>query len=310
LRAFAVSPRRASNRLSIISKRHRPVIIPRLVPLLGICAVYFALMFLAHLPDHLILFPTRAPIDPGSAARKTVPFEGGELEVWTAKSHRAQQQGRADIFILRFYGNADRADRWAAAEADMWNDRAVEIWGMNYPGFGGSTGPARLSQIGPAALATFDDLRHHAANRPIVPFGTSIGATAALHVAASRPAGIAGLILHNPPPLREMILRQFGWWNLWLLAGPIALQLPRDLNSIENAKAIHVPAIFVLAQRDEVVAPRFHRLVVNAYAGEKRVIELRGAYHNDPIEGTALADLNDTLGWLLPNVNSPQASKR
>ena len=110
--------------------------------------------------------------------------------------------------------------------------------------------------------------------------------------------------------MREMILRQFGWWNLWLLAGPIALQLPRDLNSIENAKAIHAPAIFLLAQRDEVVAPRFHRLVINAYAGEKRVIELRGAYHNDPIEGAALADLNDALGWLLPNVNSPHAPKR
>jgi len=263
-------------------------------------------MFFGSLPDHLILFPTRAPIDAGSAARKTVPFQNGELEVWTAKSHRAQQQGHADIFILRFYGNADRADRWAAAEAEMWNDRAVEIWGMNYPGFGGSTGPARLSRIGPAALATFDDLRHHAANRPIVPFGTSIGATAALHVAASRPAVIAGLILQNPPPLREMILRQFGWWNLWLLAGPIALQVPRDLDSIENAKAIHAPAIFLLAQKDEMVAPRFHRLVVNAYAGEKRVIELRGAYHNDPIEGAALADLNNAFDWLLFKATSPR----
>ena len=263
-------------------------------------------MFFGSLPDHLILFPTRAPIDAGSAARKTVPFENGELEVWTAKSHRARQQGHADIFILRFYGNADRADRWAAAETEMWSDRAVEIWGMNYPGFGGSTGLARLSRIGPAAVAIFDELSHHAANRPIVPFGTSIGATAALHVAASRPAGIAGLILQNPPPLREMILRQFGWWNLWLLAGPIALQVPRDLDSIENAKAIHAPAIFLLAQRDEVVAPRFHRLVVNAYAGEKRVIELRGAYHNDPIEGAALADLNNAFDWLLFKASSPR----
>jgi hypothetical protein len=105
--------------------------------------------------------------------------------------------------------------------------------------------------------------------------------------------------LHNPPPLREMILRQFGWWNLWLLAGPIALQLPRDLDSMENARAIHAPAIFLLAESDEVVAPRFHRLVVDAFAGEKRVIKLHGAYHNDPIEGTALADLDRDLDWLL-----------
>jgi len=260
-------------------------------------------MFFGHLPDHLILFPTRAPIDAGGAVRKTIRLESGEVEIWTAKSRRAQEQGRTDIFILRFYGNADRADRWAAAEAGMWSDRAVEIWGMNYPGFGGSTGPARLSRIGPAALAAFDELEHEAADRPIMLFGASIGATAALHIAAHRP--VAGLILHNPPPLREMILRQFGWWNLWLLAGPVALQIPRDLDGVANAKSVRVPAIFLLAERDQVVAPRYHRLVVNAYAGEKRVIALHDAYHNDPIEGTALADLNDGLGWLLAKSRSP-----
>jgi uncharacterized protein len=260
---------------------------------------YFAFMFFGHLADHLILFPTKAPIDAGSAVRRTIPFENGELEIWTAKSRHARQQNHVDVFILRFYGNADRADRWAGTEAEMWNDRAVEIWGMNYPGFGGSTGPARLARIGPAAVAAFEALRREAADTPIVAFGASIGVTAALHVAASRPNEIAGLILHNPPPLREVILRQFGWWNLWLLAGPVALQIPRDLDCIANAKATRTPAIFLLAEKDEIVAPRYHRLVVEAYAGEKRVIELPGAHHNDPIEGTALADLNDALDWML-----------
>jgi pimeloyl-ACP methyl ester carboxylesterase len=260
---------------------------------------YFALMFFGHLADHLILFPTRAPINVGAAVRRTIPFENGDLEIWTAQSRSARQQGRADVFILRFYGNADRADRWSVVEAEMWNGRAVEIWGMNYPGFGGSTGPARLSRIGPAAVAAFDALRREAVDAPIVAFGSSIGVTAALHVAAIRPTEIAGLILHNPPPLREVILRQFGWWNLWLLAGPVALQIPRDLDCIANAKATRVPAIFLLAEKDEIVAPRFHRLVVEAYAGEKRVIALRGAHHNDPIEGTALAEMNDALNWML-----------
>ena len=265
---------------------------------LAFVAAYFILIFLAHLPDHLILFPTRMPIDAGGAVRKTIPFQNGELELWTAISHRAQQNGRVDMYVLRFYGNADRAERWVAAEADEWNDRAVEIWGMNYPGFGGSTGPTRLSRIGPAALTAFDELQRHANGQPIVLYGASLGASTALHIAAHRP--VAGLILHNPPPLRQMILRQFGWWNLWLLAGPIALQIPRDLDSVANAKAIHAPAIFLLAEKDEVVAPRFHRLVVEAYAGKKRVISLPGAYHNDPIESAALADLNRALDWLLP----------
>src|SRR5262245_5876958 len=281
------------------SRNVRLKILPTPWKLLVAGVVYLGLMFFGHLADHLILFPTRAPIDAGRAVRGTVPFENGELEIWTAQSQSARRQGRADVFILRLYGNADRADRWAAMEAEMWNDRAVEIWGMNYPGFGGSTGPARLARIGPAALAAFDALRRDVADRPIVAYGASIGATAALHVAAQRP--IAGLILHNPVPLREIILRQFGWWNLWLLAGPVALQIPRDLDSIANARASRAPAIFLLAEKDEIVAPRFHRLVVQAYAREKRIIALRGAYHNDPIEGAALADLNDALDWLLGN---------
>jgi uncharacterized protein len=282
-------------------------IIPPLWRLLAIGIVYLAVMFFGHLPDHLILFPTRMPINAGGAVRKTIPFENGQLEVWIAQSQLARSKGNADVYVLRFYGNADRAERWPAEEAEMWNDCAVEIWGVNYPGFGGSTGPARLAKIGPAALAAFDELKPHSGGAPIVPFGTSIGATAALHVAASRPPGIAGLILQNPPPLREMILRRFGWWNLWLLAGPVALQIPKDLDSITNAKAIHTPAIFLLAEKDEVVPSRYHRLVVDAYAGEKRVISLHGAYHNDPIEGTALADLNDALGWLLGKGTSPRA---
>jgi uncharacterized protein len=280
-------------------------ILPSPRRLLAIGVVYLAVILFGRLPDHLILFPSSNPIDPHRAIRKKIPFDNGHLELWTAKSQLAEANGHADLFVLRFYGNADRAERWAAAETEMWNNRAVEIWGMNYPGFGGSTGPARLSRVGPAALAAFDELQRHADGRPIVLFGASLGTAAALHVATHRP--VSGLILHNPPALREMILRQFGWWNLWLLAGPVALQIPRDLDSIANAKTIHAPAIFLLAERDEVVAPRYHRLVVEAYGGEKRVIELPGAYHNSPIEGPALADLHGALDWLLPRKNSSRA---
>ena len=272
---------------------------------IALAILLFALLMFANLPDQLILFPTTKPLNPHGAARKTLPFDHGELEVWTALSKRARLNGAPETYVLRFYGNADRADAWVAAEAEMWDGRSIEIWGMNYPGFGGSTGPARLSRIGPAALAAFDELKGHARDRPIVPYGASLGATAALHVAAQRP--VAGLILHNPPPLREMILRRFGWWNLWLLAGPVALQIPKDLDSIANAKTVHAPVIFLLAEKDEIVPPRYHELVLNAYAGEKRVIRLPGAYHNDPIEGAALADLNGALDWMLAKTSSPHA---
>ena len=266
---------------------------------IGVYAVlYLGLITLAPLPDRLILFPTTDRLDAGAATRKVIPFQSGELEVWTARSALAHQRGQPEIYVLRFYGNADRADRWVAAEAGMWNNRAVEVWGTNYPGFGGSTGPARLARLGPAALTAFDELKKTAGERPIIVFGASLGTTTALHIAAHRK--IAGLILHNPPPLRQIILRQFGWWNLWLFAGPMAFKIPTDLDSIANARAIHVPAIFLLAENDEVVAPKFQRLVVDAYAGEKRIILLPGAGHNSPIEGAGLANFHQALDWLAP----------
>jgi pimeloyl-ACP methyl ester carboxylesterase len=152
--------------------------------------------------------------------------------------------------------------------------------------------------MGPAALTAFDELQKVAGNRPIIVFGASLGTTTALHIAAHRK--IAGLILHNPPALRQMILRQFGWWNLWLFAGPMAYKIPADLDSVTNARSANVPAIFLLAENDEVVAPKFQRLVVDAYAGEKRIIPLPGAGHNSPLDAAALASFHQALDWLAP----------
>ncbi|HEV3409669.1 MAG TPA: alpha/beta fold hydrolase [Chthoniobacterales bacterium] len=268
-----------------------------LVVLLALAA-YLAVVGCAPVLDQLVLFPSTYGIAPGTAVRKAIAFEGGELEVWTAQSTAARERGQPDMYLLRFYGNADRAERWVAEEADMFGDRAIEVWGMNYPGYGGSTGPARLARIGPAAATAFDELKRQARERPVFVFGASLGGTAALHLAATRP--IAGLILHNPPALRQMILGQFGWWNLWLLAGPLSRKVPAELDSIANANASRAPAVFLLAEHDEVVAPRFQRLVAEAYAGEKRVIHLRGATHNSPIEAEGLRSFQEALDWLMP----------
>jgi pimeloyl-ACP methyl ester carboxylesterase len=254
------------------------------------------IMFCTPLPDQLILFPTTRRIDAHGATRQTIPFQNGELEIWTARSRLARQRNHVDAYVLRFYGNADRAERWVALDADAFGERAVEIWGMNYPGFGGSSGPARLKRMSPAALAAFDALKSKAGNPPIYVFGASIGSAVAMNVAANRE--VRGLILHNPPPLRQIILRHYGWWNLWLLAGPVALQIPRELDSVANAKRIHAPAIFLLAENDEIVPPKFQRLVVDSFTGEKQVITLPGAYHNSPIEGPVVEEIHRAYDWL------------
>jgi hypothetical protein len=247
--------------------------------------------------DWLVLYPTTEAVPAGKAVRRTVSVASGDLEVWVSSSPRAGVSGRPDFYLLCFYGNASRAEFGADTDANLFPDRSVEVWGVNYPGYGGSTGPARLAKIGPAALAAFDTLASISEGRPIIPLGYSLGTTAALYVAAHR--RVAGLILQDPLALREMILGHHGWWNLWLLAGPLALKVPRDLDSIANAKAVRVPGIFVVDELDEVVPPKYQAFVIQAYAGDKQVVSVPRGLHISALAGSPLLQVQSWLKKLL-----------
>jgi pimeloyl-ACP methyl ester carboxylesterase len=132
-------------------------------------------------------------------------------------------------------------------------------------------------------------LSRKANGKPIFVLGQSLGTTAALHVAANRP--VAGLVLANPPPLRKLILQRHGWWNLWLLATPVAMSIPPELDSLQNGPRAEAPAVFVLAGRDSVVPPKYQEQVFGAYSGPKRAIRVATIDHNEPLPQKALETL-------------------
>jgi len=263
--------------------------------LLGLLLAYAALMTFGGCADRLLLFPSRQPIDAGRAQRHTIEHGERRLEIWTARS-RAAADREPEAFVLEFCGNATRAEDITQYVADRWSRFPVEVWVMNYPGYGGSEGGAKLSLIAAAAMRTYDELAERANGRPIFLAGNSLGTVPALYVAARRSS--AGLVLQNPPPLRRLILARHGWWNLWLLAGPVALQVPGELNSLANAPRVTSPAVFLLAEQDEVVPLKYQKLVADAYTGSKRLIPLSGAGHNDSVTGDADAQLQSELDWL------------
>jgi len=260
---------------------------------IGYAVVYAVLVMLIFgCSDRLILFPSHDRIEIAGQARLEVPSSVGKIEIWTDRPvASAKTEPRA--FVLAFVGNASHAEYEAEDTAGQWEGLPVEVWGVNYPGYGGSEGPAKLKKIGAAALAAYDALNKHAAGRPIFVSGNSIGTTASLYIAAHRP--VAGLILKNPPPLRQLILGRHGWWNLWLIAGPVALHIPSELDSVANARNVNATTIFLLASQDEIIPPAYHQKVVDALAGPKTVIDLPGAGHNTEVSGPALAQLRAQL---------------
>ena len=258
--------------------------------------------------DQLMLAPSTARLQSTrGAAPVQVPLgKGKSIEIWTAPTEAAQGN-RARAYVLRFCGNGERAEEALRDEQRLWAGVPVEIWAVNYPGFGGSTGPARLEAIPNAALSSFDALADRAAGRPIMLSGFSLGGTVALYVAAHRPAA-SGLLLRAVPPVRDVIMGNYGWWNLWLLAGPLAGQFPRELDSVANARRVVAPAVFVVTGNDHLVPRRFQREVTAAHAGKKRVIIADDAQHDSPIVGKTLQKLEIDLQWLFSKATASRAA--
>lgn len=243
--------------------------------------------FLLHPPE---------PDTKHAERRRTIADRDGSIEVFVAASNPGTAP---QAYVLCFFGNGQVAGEPVVALAEVMRPLSLELWGVNYPGYGRSEGTATLDGVARAARIAYRALAAQAQGKPIILFGSSLGSAAALHVAAHE--RVAGVVLHNPPPLRRLILCRYGWWNLWLVALPMALQIPRALDSIANAAHSRAPAVFISSSDDGVVPIGYQERVMKAYAGEWKLLENRGAGHNDQIPDWIFRAMVATVGSWLPS---------
>lgn len=267
------------------------------VTLFSICLVLFPLNGFAKgrtLLDRLVLYPTQDVISPPYAERKMLP---SGLEIWIHRRPPADLDNLAKkIYLVHFIGNASRAEV-EGSDSILLSlfppEFSIESWAVNYRGFGGSEGKATLKSLSKTGLEVFDAVSEIATDSPIIVSGFSLGTSVALYIATQRKA--AGLILRNPVPLREIILGRFGWWNLWLAAGPLSLQIPHELNSIRNAKKSHLPALILQSERDTAIPRHYQDKIVKKYAGEVDRVLLKDCDHLDKIPQSAFSEIRNSL---------------
>ena len=197
--------------------------------------IWLFMCFFGHLTDRFVLIPTTHEIRMSGIRSQMIQSDVGAIEIWQGRDtnrDRSWEDVVPEAFVLEFTGNGTRAEEIADYAAVKFRPHAVEIWAMNFPGYGKSAGPARLAKIPQAALAAFDEMKSRANGKPIFVAGNSLGTTAALYVAAHRE--VAGVVLINPPALRQLIRGRFGWWNLWLLATPVSFGIPGHPSSARS----------------------------------------------------------------------------
>jgi pimeloyl-ACP methyl ester carboxylesterase len=245
--------------------------------------------------DRLIMRPSRHALSTNGKRRETVPFRKGELEIWTQRT-TASELDEPELFVLKFQGTAGRAERSTYHPMDYWSDLSAELWSVNPPGYGGSSGTASVRHLAAVGRAAYLELARRAKGRPIVVIGNSLGAVTALHLSANFP--VAGLILRNPPPLRQLIVGRYGWWNLWVGALIIAQKVPREICAIRNSRRSTCPAVFLSSRRDETVPAPYQEKIYREYGGPYRLLRMENAEHADPLTLNEQREYGRHLEWL------------
>lgn len=252
--------------------------------------------FLAQrIADRLILQPTKHPVAAPDKTRRMIPFGRGSIEVWT-RTVGATHWDDIDVFVLKFSGTAGRAERATYHPMDYWTDLRAELWSFNPPGYGGSTGTASLKTLAAAASTAYRELADIAQGRPIIVMGNSLGTVPALYLAAN--FTVAGLVLRNPPPVRQLIIGRHGWWNLWIASWLVAQRVPRQICSISNSARSHCPAVFLSSRRDRTVPPQFQDRIIEAYRGPHRILKLKEAGHATSLNLEEQREYARHLDWI------------
>lgn len=245
--------------------------------------------------DRMIMRPSKHRVSALGKQQRMIPFRKGEIEVWTQRVGTTDID-EVDLFVLKFQGTAGRAERSTYHPMDYWSDLRAELWSVNPPGYGGSSGTASVKSLAAMGAATYEEMAKIANGRPIVVMGNSLGTVNALHLAANYP--VAGLILRNPPPLRQLIVGMYGWWNLWIGAWHISTKVPKAICSIRNARAATCPAVFVSSCRDETVPQIYQERIFREYKAPHRLLRLEKARHTTSLNLKEQREYAKHLDWL------------
>jgi pimeloyl-ACP methyl ester carboxylesterase len=195
--------------------------------------------------------------------------DGVALHGWLKRPKTARRGERFPLVIV--FGGARRETSWIIERAGN-----PDHWGwlfVNYRGFG-------LSQGDPSERVILEDSRliyDYAASRGdvdatrIVVLGRSLGTYFTVALAASR--SLRGAILATPfDSIAAVGAERYPWL-------PLGLMLNGRYDAAVMAPKIKIPALFVLAENDNVTPVENGAALARAWGGSQRVVMLAGARH-------------------------------
>lgn len=272
-----------------------------------------ALMSLSKLlANRFVIRPTTnaIPHDVSKLARVEVSLRQGIVEAFVGNRVALNEyefnecpgnidsQLHPDLLVLKLPGAAGRAERSTMFPASLLGNHTSEVWTWNPPGYGRSTGPASLGNMGSTAVDFFSRVleTRRGEQTKVWISGNSLGCATGLYLATK--LKVDGLVMRNPPPLVELISARDAWWNLWRGGRYVAAGVPVELDAILNAAEVIAPILFIESGADTIVPTYFQSLIRDAHPGPQKRLLLRGAAHNAAIGDEYKEEIVSDLEWL------------
>ena len=233
----------------------------------GICTLVFLFQ------ERLLFFPRSSNTDAAAQLqswRQSVAIGEEKLAGWLIPARNPS----AAPLVFYFGGNAEDI---SVTGTDLSTQADANFVLMNYRGYGGSGGRPSQTALQADAVLVYDEMIQRAPhNGKRVVFGRSLGSSVGVYLASRR--RIDAAVLVTPfDSMRSIASRHFPWL-------PVSLLLKHPFDSAALAPRLKIPALFLLAERDEVVPLDHSHALADRWGGPARLVTIKGARHN-------------TIGW-------------
>ena len=252
--------------------------------------------------NRLSLRPSRHSI-PHEFHTRWLDVNGCRCELFCLESsgHESNSMGGSDeLHIVKFIGAAGRAENLSDLTLGGEHGRRGRIWVANPPGYGNSQGRATLQSQIETARAVYQSVREWTGKPPFLA-GDSLGGAIAICLAAEVKS--PGLIVRDPPPIRQLITTRFGQFGRF--ARYFAEQVPNEVDAMRAAPHCRIPAVFVSSRKDRIVPTTCQDELMAAYGGPLKKVMAHDAQHVAPLVNQELIRYRDALRWLVdrPSTN-------
>ena len=239
----------------------------------GVCALLF------FLQEKMLFFPH--PANPQAIMtmaqwHRSIEAPGATLSGWLVPARNP----RNSPLVLYFGGNAEDVSLSYRAFGAQ-----INLVLMNYRGYGASEGEPSEKVLFADALLIHDTLIESEHNGKVVVFGRSLGSGIAVYLASQRK--VDAIVLVAPyDSIRNVAQRHYPWL-------PISFLLTHPFDSLALAPGLVVPALFLVAQHDEIIPPAHAQNLYEKWGGSKSWVLVENATHNSISEQTGYRDAID-----------------